>query len=139
MPCQWTTQNVWYGVTFFTIMITAALQSVPSDLTEAARVDGASYGQALRRVVIPYIRPTLILAVLLRVIWILNFPDIIYAMTNGGPAGQTHIITTYLIDKVIGDLDYGQASAVGLIVLVLLFAFTVFYLSATRLEKSREI
>ncbi|MCO1579912.1 sugar ABC transporter permease [Crossiella sp. SN42] len=130
--------NIWYGVTFFSIMILAALQSVPQELYEAARLDGASYTQALLRVVIPFIRPTLVLVVLLRVIWILNFPDIIYAMTDGGPAGKTHIITTYMINKIIGAQDYGQASAVGLIVLVLLFAFTVFYLAATRLEKSRD-
>lgn len=130
--------NIWYGVTFFTVMILAALQSVPRELIEAAHMDGASYRQTLQRVIVPYIKPTLVLAVLLRVIWILNFPDIIYAMTNGGPAGQTHIITTYQIDKVIGDLDYGQASAVGLIAMALLFAFTVFYLSATRLDRSGE-
>jgi multiple sugar transport system permease protein len=128
--------NVWYGVTFFAIMIIAALQSVPKELYEAAAVDGASRLRRFWHVTLPHIRPTLALIVLLRIIWILNFPDLIYAMTGGGPAGSTDIVTTFLIQQVIGG-DYGRAGAVGLLVLGLLLAFSVFYLNATRFEKAR--
>ncbi|MGI5288865.1 carbohydrate ABC transporter permease [Nonomuraea polychroma] len=128
--------NVWYGVTFFAIMIMAALQSVPKELYEAADVDGASRLRQFWHVTLPHIRPTLALIVLLRIIWILNFPDLIYSMTGGGPAGSTDIITTFLIQQVIGG-DYGRAGAVGLLVLGLLLSFSVFYLNATRFEKSR--
>ncbi|TDC96007.1 sugar ABC transporter permease [Nonomuraea deserti] len=128
--------NIWYGVTFFAIMIMAALQSVPRDLYEAASVDGASRLRQFWHVTLPHIRPTLALIVLLRIIWILNFPDLIYSMTGGGPAGGTDIITTFLIQQVIGG-DYGRAGAVGLLVLGLLLAFSVFYLNATRFEKAR--
>ncbi|MET8003707.1 carbohydrate ABC transporter permease [Nonomuraea glycinis] len=128
--------NVWYGVTFFAIMIMAALQSVPRELYEAASVDGASRLRQFWHVTLPHIRPTLALIVLLRIIWILNFPDLIYAMTGGGPAGSTDIITTFLIQQVAGG-DYGRAGAVGLLVLGLLLAFSVFYLNATRFEKAR--
>ncbi|MDP4508285.1 sugar ABC transporter permease [Nonomuraea sp. NBC_00507] len=128
--------NVWYGVTFFAIMIMAALQSVPKELYEAASVDGASRLRQFWHVTLPHIRPTLALIVLLRIIWILNFPDLIYSMTGGGPAGSTDIITTFLIQQVIGG-DYGRAGAVGLLILGLLLSFSVFYLNATRFEKSR--
>ncbi|RVX42826.1 multiple sugar transport system permease protein [Nonomuraea polychroma] len=128
--------NVWYGVTFFAIMIMAALQSVPKELYEAADVDGASRLRQFWHVTLPHIRTTLALIVLLRIIWILNFPDLIYSMTGGGPAGSTDIITTFLIQQVIGG-DYGRAGAVGLLVLGLLLSFSVFYLNATRFEKSR--
>ena len=70
--------NVWYGVTFFAIMILAALQSVPDELYEAAALDGAGKVRTLFSITIPYIRTTLALTVLLRVIWIFNFPDIIF-------------------------------------------------------------
>jgi multiple sugar transport system permease protein len=123
--------NIWYGVTFFAIMIMAALQSVPRELYEAADVDGASRARRFWHLTLPHIRPTLTLIVLLRIIWILNFPDLIYAMTGGGPAGGTDIVTTYLIQQVMGG-DYGRAGAVGLLVLGLLLAFAVFYLNATR-------
>lgn len=87
--------------------------------------------RTLWSVVIPYIRTTLALTVLLRVIWIFNFPDIIYGMTGGGPANQTHIITTWMI-SLTQQGDYGRASALGLIVLVVLVAFASFYLLAVK-------
>lgn len=126
--------NVWYGVTFFAIMILAALQSVPEDLFEAAALDGAGKARMLFQITIPYIRTTLALTVLLRVIWIFNFPDIIYGMTGGGPANQTHILTTWMIATTQRG-DYGRASAIGLIVVAILLVFTAFYLLSMREKK----
>jgi len=126
--------NIWYGVTFFAIMILAALQSVPDELFEAAALDGAGKVRTLFQITVPYIRVTLALTVLLRVIWIFNFPDIIWAMTGGGPADQTHIVTTWMI-KTTQRGDYGQASAIGLIVVLILIVFSAFYLMAMREKK----
>ena len=119
--------NIWYGVTFFAMMILAALQSVPDELYEAAALDGAGRLRTLFGVTIPYIRSTLLLTVLLRIIWIFNFPDIIWAMTGGGPADQTHIATTWMI-QFTQQGNYGVASALGLTIVVLLMAFTAIYL-----------
>ncbi|MFC4222877.1 carbohydrate ABC transporter permease [Lysinibacter cavernae] len=126
--------NVWYGVTFFTIMILAALQSVPDEMYEAAALDGSSKPRMLFSITIPTIRTTLALTVLLRVIWIFNFPDIIYAMTGGGPANQTQIFTTWMVTTTQRG-DYGQASAIGLLVIGVLFVFAAFYLLAMREKK----
>ena len=123
--------NIWYGVTFFAIMILAALQSVPDEMLEAASLDGAGRIRQLFSVIIPYIRMTLLLTILLRVIWIFNFPDIIWAMTRGGPANQTHIVTTWMINYTQQG-NYGIASAIGLIVVGFLFVFCAFYLMAMR-------
>lgn len=123
--------NIWYGVTFFAIMLLAALQSVPEDLYEAAALDGAGRVRTLFQVTIPYISTTIVLTFLLRVIWIFNFPDIIWAMTNGGPADQTHILTTWMVETTLQG-DYGLASAMGLLVVVILSVFAIFYLLATR-------
>ncbi len=123
--------NVWYGVTFFAIMILAALQSVPDELYEAAALDGAGKARTLFFIVIPFIRTTLLLTVLLRVIWVFNFPEIIYGMTGGGPADQTHIVTSWMINFT-SQGDYGLASALGLIVLAVLVLFTTFYLLALK-------
>ncbi|MFV0405650.1 MAG: carbohydrate ABC transporter permease [Propioniciclava sp.] len=120
--------NIWYGVTFFAIMILAALQSVPDELYEAAALDGAGRLQMLFRVTIPYIWSTLILTVLLRVIWIFNFPDIIYGMTGGGPANRTQIMTTWMI-QYTQQGDYGLASALGFIIMGFLVTFTGIYLA----------
>ncbi len=126
--------NVWYGVTFFSIMILAALQSVPDELYEAAALDGAGRARMLFQITIPTIRTTLVLTVLLRVIWIFNFPDIIYAMTGGGPADQTQIATTWMI-KFTQQGEYGLASALGFITMGVLVVFTGLYLALLTREK----
>ena len=128
--------NVWYGVTFFAIMILAALQSVPDELEEAAALDGAGKARTLFFIVIPFIRTTLLLTVLLRVIWVFNFPEIIYGMTGGGPAEQTHIVTSWMINFT-SQGDYGLASALGLIVMGVLVLFTTFYLLALKERDAR--
>jgi multiple sugar transport system permease protein len=126
--------NVWYGVTFFAIMILAALQSVPEDLYEASAIDGAGKVRTLFSITIPSIRTTLALTVLLRVIWIFNSPELIFGMTGGGPANETHIVTSYMI-QVTQEGDYGRASAMGLMVVFVLFVFATFYLMAVRPRK----
>ncbi|OLS35924.1 sugar ABC transporter permease [Bacillus sp. MRMR6] len=128
--------NIWYGITFFAIMILAALQSIPEELYEAAKIDGAGYVQQLYKITIPYILPTLIVTTLLRVIWILNFPDLIYSLTNGGPAGSTHILSTFMLEKIIYGQNYGQAAAVGVIMIFILIFFSIFYLLATKFNKA---
>ncbi len=131
--------NIWYGVTFFVIMILAALQGVPKEMIEASELDGCSRAQTLFRIIIPYIRPTLILIILLRIIWITNFPDIIFGMTSGGPNEQTHILSSWLVQKITYDQDWGSGSALALLILAILFIFSIFYLLATRLEKESEV
>ena len=128
--------NVWYGVTFFAIMILAALQSVPDELVEAGALDGAGKVRTLFFIVIPFIRTTLLLTVLLRIIWVFNFPEIIYGMTGGGPAEQTHIVTSWMINFTAQG-DYGLASALGLIVVGVLVLFTSFYLLALKERNAR--
>lgn len=123
--------NIWYGVTFFAIMILAALQSIPDEIYEAAALDGAGKARTLFQITIPYIRATLALTVLLRIIWIFNFPDIIFGTTGGGPNNETHIVTTWMIN-ITQQGDYGKASALGLLVVAGLLLFSVFYLTATR-------
>ena len=123
--------NIWYGVTFFAIMILAALQSVDEEMLEAGEVDGAGRLRSLFQLVIPSIRYTLMLTVLLRVVWIYNFPDIIYGMTGGGPANQTHIVTTWLI-TLTQQGEFGQGAALGLMSMLILAMFAVFYLLALK-------
>lgn len=123
--------NIWYGIPFFTIMITAALRGIPDDILEAASIDGANAFQKFIKIIIPYIRSVLLLTLLLRVIWIFNFPDLIYAMTQGGPADSSHIVTSYMM-QLVQSLDYGMASAVGLLCIVFLSFFAVIYLTVTK-------
>lgn len=124
--------NIWYGIPFFTIMITAALRGVSEDLYEAADVDGASPLQKFTNITVPCIRFVLLLTVLLRVIWCLQLPmDLDLLQTQGGPAGSSNIITSYMM-QLVQSLDYGLASAVGVLCILFLIAFAAIYLVATK-------
>jgi len=127
--------NIWYGIPFFAIMLLAALQSVPLEIYEAAEIDGAGYFIKLFHITIPYIKPTIINTTLLRVIWIMNFPEIIYAMTSGGPANSTNILATQMINKIFNFLDYGQASAIGFVIMSIMVIYTIIYLKVTSLKE----
>lgn len=124
--------NIWYGIPFFAIMCLAALQSIPDSVYEAADIDGASGWAKLVKITLPYIRPTIISTVLVRSIWIMNFPDVIYGMTRGGPAKSTEILSTYMINIVYYENDYSKASAVGVLIILLLLVYTILYLSFSK-------
>ena len=124
--------NIWYGVPFFGIMLLAALQSVPNELYEASTLDGCGAVKQLFYVTIPYIKPTIVSTILLRTMWIVNYPDIIYAMTNGGPVNSTNILATQMINEVFKQYDYGQGSAFGVVIMLILFIYSVIYLRLTK-------
>ena len=122
--------NIWYGIPYFTIMITAALRGVSEDLYGSASVDGANALQKFIHITVPSIKSVLLLTVLLRVIWIFNFPDLIYSLTQG-PAGSSNIITSYMM-QLVQSLDYGMASAVGVLCIIFLVVFAGIYLAVTK-------
>ena len=119
--------NVWFGIPFFAITLLAALQAIPEDLYEAAALDGAYAWQQFMRVTLPLVMPTLLITVLLRSVWIVNFGDLVWIMTQGGPAGATQILPTYLFATAFTDLNEGYASALAVaqLALLLIYAATV--------------
>lgn len=130
---------IWYGVPFFGIMILAALQSVPDEMLEAADIDGAGRFRKLFQIIMPYIKPTLILTLLLRVIWVFNSADLIYIMTDGGPANSSHNLPSYIFNKVGYSADFGQASALGVLMLIVLILYTVVFLRITRYKEAGDL
>jgi hypothetical protein len=83
--------NIWKMFPFVAIMVLAGLQSISNDLYEAARIDGASFWEEVRYVMLPQVRTVIVAVTLLLVIWALNHITIIYAITRGGPANRTLI------------------------------------------------
>jgi multiple sugar transport system permease protein len=117
--------NVWFGIPFFAITLLAALQAIPRELYEAAAIDGADAWQRFTRVTLPLLAPTIAITVLLRTIWIANFADLIWVMTNGGPADSTQTLATYIFATAYSKLDFGYASAVAAVLLLLLLLYAV--------------
>ena len=117
--------NVWWGVPFFAITLLAALQAIPRDLYEAASIDGAGPVQRFMSITLPFLAPTIAITVLLRTVWISNFADHIVVMTNGGPADRTQIVASYIFTQAFKRLDFGYASAIALVLLVLLLVYSL--------------
>jgi multiple sugar transport system permease protein len=117
--------NVWWGIPFFAITLLAALQAIPRDLYEAASIDGANWFQRFRSITLPFLAPTIAITVLLRTVWISNFADLIVVMTGGGPADRTQIVASYIFTQAFKRLDFGYASAIALVLLVLLLAYSM--------------
>lgn len=130
--------NVWWGVPFFAITLLAALQAIPRDLYEAASIDGANAFQRFWSITLPFLAPTIAITILLRTVWISNFADLIIVMTNGGPADRTQIVASYIFTQAFRRLDFGYASAIALVLLLLLMAYSllIVLLRQTMLRKA---
>lgn len=119
--------QVWQGIPFFAVMILAALQGVPHELVEAARIDGANAWHTFWRVVLPLIMPTVLITIILRLIWTANYFDLMLVLTNGGPANATLTLPLYAYQTAYRGMDFGLgaamsvAQAIALAVLVLLY------------------
>lgn len=120
--------NVWLGIPFFAITLLAALQAIPKDLYEAAAIDGAGAPQRFWRITLPFLAPVIAVTVMLRTIWISNFADLIVVMTGGGPANRTQILSSYIFTLAFRKLDFGYASAVASVLLLLLVLYAALLL-----------
>lgn len=124
--------NIWFGIPFFAITLLAALKSIPSELHEAAAIDGATPWQRFSKVTLPFLAPTIAITVMLRTIWIATFADLIFVMTEGGPAGATSTVPLYIYVSAFKSLDKGYASAVAVLLLVLLIAYAIALIAIRR-------
>jgi multiple sugar transport system permease protein len=126
--------TVWKSFPFFTITILAALQSIPSSLYEAARVDGASAWQQFVHVTWPGIKRPALLAVLLNALWTFREFDIIYASTRGGPAGATETLGILVYREAFESFRFGTAAAIGVLMLATAGLFVALSMKALKEE-----
>ncbi len=111
--------SIWQGFGFETVVFLAALQAIPRDYYDAAKVDGASRWHQLRHVTLPGLRPTIMFVYIIGVIGSFQVFDQIYVMTLGGPVNSTRTIVFDLYDR-FHSLELGQASAVAYVLLMIL-------------------
>lgn len=127
---------IWMGIPFFGIMILAALQSVPDDIYEAADIDGCGMFRKFLSLTLPYIKPTIIMTVLLRTIWIFNSFDLIVIITGGGPVNYSQTLPSYMYSKAFASYDFGLASAFGVLLIVILGIYAVLFLKLSNYDKA---
>lgn len=118
---------VWQGIPFFALMILAGLQGIPAELYEAADMDGATAPQKLFKITIPSIKNTILITALLRIIWVANSVDVIFNMTEGGPAYATQTLSVYIFNEA-NTLDMGYASTMAILLALVLCSVAIPYL-----------
>ncbi|MCT8179119.1 carbohydrate ABC transporter permease [Variovorax sp. CY25R-8] len=131
--------TIWQIFPFASVVLLAALQGVPSELREAAVMDGADRLSVFKAVVWPTIRPSVALLALFSTIWSLRRFDLIWLLTQGGPVGATNTLVIDLYRRAFVNHHLGQAAAVGMVGVAIALAVTLVYFRYTaRAEREGE-
>ena len=124
--------NLWLGWPFMTVIATGALQSIPEELYEAARMDGASNWKQLMNITLPLIRPAMVPAIMVGTIWTFNNFNVIFFISGGGPFGRTELLVTQAFNLVFTQRMYGVAAAFSIVVFLVLLGITLIQNRITR-------
>ena len=128
--------NTWRHLGYTALLIFAGLQMIPKTLYEAARVDGATEWQMFRRITLPMLRPVLALVLVVTVVGSFQVFDTVAVTTAGGPAEASQVIQYYIFDLAFQRLDFGYASAVSVVLLVILAVIAFVQLKLARANES---
>jgi arabinogalactan oligomer/maltooligosaccharide transport system permease protein len=128
--------NGWLSFPFMMVVILGALQSIPRDMYEAAEVEGATRWQQFRRLTLPLLRPTLVPAVVLSVVWTFNMFNIIFLVSGGEPGGANEILITKAYKIAFEQYQYAYAAAYSTVIFIILLAYGYFQTRVTRATES---
>ena len=125
--------NVWLGFPFMMVIALGALQSIPHELYEAADIDGARWFHKLKTITLPLIRPVMIPAITLGVIWTFNNLNIVWLVSNAGePSDKTHILVSFVYKAAFNYYSFSYAAALSIIIFLILLAFSLFLMKRTK-------
>ncbi len=129
--------NIWLGFPFMMVIALGGLQSISHEYYEAADIDGASAWQKFRNITVPLLRPVMIPAITLGIIWTFNNINVIWLVTNGGePADQTHILVSYVYRAAFGLYRYGYAAALSMVIFFILLIFSLTFMKRSQATRS---
>jgi len=117
--------DVWSAVGYYTVLFVAGLQSLPLQLYEAARIDGATKWQIFKRITLPLLKPTILFVVSINSIRSFQIFTEIFTLTGGGPANSTQTIVHYLYDVSFRKFEMGYGSAIAYVLFFIVLAITV--------------
>ena len=121
--------DAWQWTPFVMLVMFAALQSLPEYVYEAAKMDGLNGWQTFWRVTIPMLRPSIMIVIILRIVDSFKMIELVFMMTQGGPAGRTEVLPWYLYVTGFQGLDLGYAAAIAVCMLILVTIFTQFFVA----------
>ena len=124
--------DAWQWIPFMTLLLLAGMQSIPEDIYEAARVDGANAWQIFKGITLPILFPISMTVILIRGLEIFKIIDVIVVTTGGGPGSATESLTLYIFEQALSNGNYGYASAIAYILLILVIVFATIFLAVGR-------
>lgn len=127
--------ELWRGIPFFAISLLSSLQSIPNEIIESSKLDGASAFQRFIYITIPYLKNTIVITTLLRTVWEFKTVDMILNLTGGGPVRLTTTLSIYLSQQALNTNDFGYGSAIGVLYFIILTIFSLFYLKVSKFGK----
>lgn len=128
--------SVWKSMGYNAILIVAGLSTIPNEVYEAGRIDGASEFQMFRRLTVPLLRPILAMVVVLTVISSFQVFDIVAVTSKGGPANASNVLQMYIYDRAFNQFDFGYAATMSLSLFVMLIAITFIQMRLLRANES---
>jgi ABC-type sugar transport system permease subunit len=126
--------DAWKNVPFMAIILLAGLQVIPTEVYEAARIDGASAWQAFRRMTLPLLKPALAVALIFRTLQAFLVFDVIYIMTGGGPGVSTQTLAFLNWQTFLIGTDFGYGGAISMMLVLISLAIAAVYVRALRPE-----
>ena len=120
--------DIWRGYPFVMLILLAGLQSIPEDLYEAAKVDGANVFRRFVHITIPQLKTIIVIALALDTVWQFRRFGLIYTMTGGGPGRQTEILSTLVQKQYFGFFNFEYAAAMALITALIMLIITLPYI-----------
>lgn len=126
---------VWQSFPFVSLALLAGLQTVPSDVLEAATIDGASAWQKTRLVTLPMLKPLLLVLLVISTIWDFKVFDQVFVLTGGGPARKTEILTISTYQQAFTQSEFGLGSALAMVLFLILLVVTVIYIKLVKDEE----
>ena len=129
--------NVWRSFPFVMIVYWAALQDIPQEQYEAAKVDGAHALQQFWYVTLPNLRNATVTLIVLRVVWTVTYFDLIWLVTHGGPGGATKHWPIWIYEEAMGSLRFGYAAALAVLMGAFLMAAAIVYVRGTQYKDAR--
>ncbi|RUT29472.1 sugar ABC transporter permease [Arsenicitalea aurantiaca] len=127
--------EAWHSFPFFTLLLLAGLKGIPTDLYKAADIDGAGPFAQLRLITLPMLRTIIAAAVILRVIGLVNSPDLLLILTSGGPGRSTQVLSLYAFQTAYRDFNFGYAGALSVVMFVFLMVFAWAYIRITKVNQ----
>jgi len=126
--------NTWRGIATAMILLMAGLSTIPKEIYEAARMDGATSTQMFRRITLPLMMPTILLYMLISAVSTIAVFGMVYALTRGGPGGATELVSIYIYNQSFTAYQLGYGAAVAVVVLLISVLIGIGYVKAMKVE-----